>query len=158
MVEINEQAASADRYSVLCISHQNFAVGIDEIREVIPLPKITPVPNVDQNVYGVFNLRGEIYPVFDLRVLFRLEQDEITEKNFVVLLEWNHIEFAVLVDKVLDVTRLDNDKVQVPTRDLSPQYVQYLMGYYEHKKLGMIYLLDLSQILQSKELNRYRYA
>ncbi len=158
MVEITEQTASGDRYSVLCISQQNFAVSINEIREVIPLPKITPVPNVDQSVYGVFNLRGEIYPIFDLRVLLRLEKNEITEKNFVVLLECNGIEFAVLVDKVLDVTRLDTAKIQVPTRELSPQYVQYLTGYYEHKKLGMIYLLDLSQLIESKELNRYRYA
>ncbi len=158
MINTNTHSASADRYSVLCISQQNFAVGIKEVLEVIPLPKITKVPNVYPGVYGVFNLRGEIYPIFDLRVLLRLEESEITEKNFLVLLEYDRIKFAVLVDRVLDVTRLDNDKIQVPTRDLSPQYVQYISGYYEHKKLGIIYLLDLKEILQSKELNRYRYA
>ena len=149
---------NTDRYSVMCISEQNFAVEIEYMREVIPLPKIAPVPNVDDSIYGIFNLRGNIYPVFDLRKLFRLVENEITDKNFVVLLEIDQLIFGVLVDRVLDVTLIENDKIQVPTREMSPQYVQYLSGYYQHKKMGMVYLMDLSQILQSKELIRYRYA
>ena len=150
-------APSADRYSILGICEQHFAVEVINVKEVIPLPKITPVPNVDAYVLGVFNLRGQIYSILDLRVLLKLELTEITERNFIVILEWHKFQFGVVVDRVLDVTKLDTSKIQIPTRELSPQYTNFLNGYYEHESMGLIYLLDLPAILQSKEIIRYRY-
>ena len=150
-------ADNADRYSILGISEQNFAVEITNMKEVIPMPRITPVPNVHRSILGVFNLRGQIHSIIDFRALLKLEMNEVNEKNFIVLLEYDKLQFGVLVDRVLDVTKLESGKIQVPTRELSPQYIQYLNGYYEHKKMGVIYLLDLPAILQSKEIQRYRY-
>jgi len=150
-------ADNADRYSILGISEQNFAVEITNMKEVIPMPRITPVPNVHRSILGVFNLRGQIHSIIDFRALLKLEMNEVNEKNFIVLLEYDKLHFGVLVDRVLDVTKLESGKIQVPTRELSPQYIQYLNGYYEHKKMGVIYLLDLPAILQSKEIQRYRY-
>ncbi len=150
-------APAADRYSILGISEQHFAVEVINMKEVIPLPVITPVPNVNESILGVFNLRGQIYSILDLRVLLKLERNEINEKNFIVLLEWHEFQFGVLVDRVLDVTKLDISKIQIPTRELSPQYINLLNGYYEHETMGVIYLLDLPAILQTKEIIRYRY-
>ncbi len=146
-----------DRYSILCIAGQNFAVAITNMKEVIPLPKMTQVPNTGAGILGVFNLRGQIWSAIDLRVLLKLEKAVITDKNFIVLLEDDDIYFGVVVDRVLDVTMLENSKIQVPTREFSPPFVQFLNGFYEHKKLGLIYMLDLPAILNSKELKRYRY-
>ena len=157
MNQINAEVVSPDRYSILGISEQNFAVEISNVKEVIPLPKITPVPNVHESIIGVFNLRGQIHSILDLRVLLKLEMADITDKNFIVLLEWEQFKFGVVVDRVLDVTRLEDNKIQIPTRELSLPYVQYLTGYCEIKKLGVIYLLDLPAILQSKDIVRYRY-
>ncbi len=148
---------AADRYSILGISEQHFAVEVINMKEVIPLPMITPVPNVNECILGVFNLRGQIYSIFDLRVLLKLERNEINEKNFIVLLEWHEFQFGVVVDRVLDVTRIDPGEIQIPTRELSPQYISFLNGYYEHETMGVIYLLDLPAILQNKEIIRYRY-
>lgn len=148
---------ATDRYSILCIAGQNFAVAITNMKEVIPFPKMTQVPNTEAGILGVFNLRGQIWSAIDLRVLLKLEKSAITEKNFIVLVEDDGINFGVVVDRVLDVTMLDNSKIQVPTREFSQPFVQFLNGYYKHKKLGLIYMLDLPAILQSKELKRYRY-
>ena len=157
MNQSKPQISSADRYSILGISEQNFAVEISNVKEVIPLPKITPVPNVHESIIGVFNLRGQIHSILDLRVLLKLEVNSITDKNFIVLLEWEDFKFGVIVDRVLDVMQLESNKIQIPTRELSLPYVQYLNGYCEIKKMGNIYLLDLAAILQSKEIVRYRY-
>ena len=157
MNTIELRAPAADRYSILGISEQHFAVEVINMKEVIPLPLITPVPNVNQSILGVFNLRGQIYSILDLRVLLKLERNKINEKNFIVLLEWHDFQFGVVVDRVLDVTKLDTSKIQIPTREFSPQYINLLNGYYEHKTMGLIYLLDLPAILQSKDLIRYRY-
>lgn len=157
MNQSKSQIAHPDRYSILGISEQNFAVEITNVKEVIPLPKITPVPNVHESIIGVFNLRGQIHSILDLRVLLKLEINDISDKNFIVLIEWEEFKFGVIVDRVLDVMQLESSKIQIPTRELSLPYVQYLNGYCEIKKLGNIYMLDLAAILQSKEIIRYRY-
>lgn len=150
--------SATDRYSIFEISEQKFAVEIKNIKEVIPLPKIARLPNVHKSILGVFNLRGQIYSIIDIRVLLSLEQTAIADKNFIVLVEWEDFTFGIVVDRVLDVRNLDNDKIQIPTRELSLPYIQYLNGYYEYKEMGVIYLLDLPAIMQSKEIIRYRYV
>ena len=125
------ELAATDRYSILGIASQNFAVAITNMKEVIPLPKLTQVPNTDASILGVFNLRGQIWSAIDLRVLLKLEKSAITDKNFIVLLENKDLSFGVVVDRVLDVTMLENNKIQIPTREFSPPFVQFLSGYYE---------------------------
>jgi len=148
---------SEDRYSILEISQQNFGVEVVHVKEVLPLPHITPLPNVHQSVLGVFNLRGQIYSLLDLRLFFRLGRPPLNENQFVVVLQHQNIQFGVLVDKVLDVLLLDADKILIPTRDMASQYIQYINGYYEHKKLGIIYILDLGAIIEAKEIRQYRF-
>lgn len=145
------------RYSILEISRHNFGVEVINVREVLPMPKYTPVPNVDKCILGVFNLRGQIYSIVDLRSLFKLDKKPISEKNFVVLLESDGIIFGVVVDRVLDLISLDTSKIILPAQEMPVQYVQYTTGYYEHKTLGNIYLLDLAAILDTNEIKKYRY-
>lgn len=49
-----------------------YALELDAVREVVPAPVITPVPRSPATVLGVFNLRGEVVPVFDTAALLGL--------------------------------------------------------------------------------------
>ncbi|MCK5345900.1 MAG: purine-binding chemotaxis protein CheW, partial [Candidatus Heimdallarchaeota archaeon] len=147
MHETTKTIITEDRYSILQISEQNFGVDVKNVKEVMPLPKITLLPNVHESVLGIFSLRGQIYSLFDLRLFFRLGRPPLNEKNFVVIIEIDDISFGLVVDKVLDVTYIDSTKILIPTRDMSSQYIQYLYGYYEHKKLGVIYIIDFGAVI-----------
>jgi len=148
---------SDERYSIFGISEQNFGVEVKYVKEILPLPKITALPNVHKSILGVFNLRGQIYSLLDLRVFLRLDRPPLNERNLVVVLEYEGVCFGTVVDKVLDVTYLDSTKIQIPRRDMSSQYIQYLSGYYEHKKSGVIYILDLGAIIDAREIRQYRF-
>jgi purine-binding chemotaxis protein CheW len=155
--ETSKTIITEDRYSILQISEQNFGVEVINVKEVLPLPKITPLPNVHESVLGIFSLRGQIYSLLDLRLFFRLGRPPLNERNFVVIIEIDDISFGLVVDKVLDVIYIDSSKIIIPTRDMSSQYIQYLCGYFEHKKLGVIYILDFGAIIDAKEIRQYRY-
>jgi chemotaxis signal transduction protein len=45
-----------------------YAVSAGSVREILQMPKTTPVPNAPPGVRGTVNLRGNITPVIDLRV------------------------------------------------------------------------------------------
>lgn len=156
-VDSNVRNASENRYSVLCISDQNFGIEITHVKEVIPLVKYTLVPNVHDCILGVFNLRGHIYPLIDVRRLLKILVKPITAKDFIVLLEHDSINFGVVVDRVLDVIAIDPTQIQLLTRDRAVPYIHYANGYHEHKKLGLIYFLDLQAIILAEEIRKYSY-
>ena len=73
MIEVSQKLSSDERYSILGISEQNFGVEVKYVKEILPLPKITPLPNIHKSILGVFNLRGQIYSLLDLRLFLRLD-------------------------------------------------------------------------------------
>lgn len=146
---------SGFRYSVLCVSNHNFVIEISNIREVAPLPKITKVPNVNESFIGVFNLRGEIYSILDLRALLGLETVALTEDSMVAIIEHESVAFGVIVDKVIGVMAIDESKIEIPTREMSPRFIQYLSGFYNQENLGIVHMLDISELLKAPEIQRY---
>lgn len=145
------------RYSIINLSGYYFGIEIKKVVEVIPFPKYTKIPNLNPSILGVFNLRGQIYSIIDIRVLFDLTVNHIADKNYVVLLKDENISFGIYVDKVMDVFNIDETKIQVPNRKLSANFIHFLNGLYEDKKLGMIHLLEVREIIDSKKISQYRF-
>lgn len=144
------------RYSILCISDKYFGVEIDNVREVIQMPQITRVPNVHESILGIFNRLGTIYSIVDLRKLFRMEAESAITRGYVVIIRLRDFEVGVIVDKVLDVIKIDTEKIQIPSRDMPPQFVNYLNGYVDLEKGKRIYLLDTEALSSANEINKYR--
>lgn len=145
------------RYSIINLSGHYFGIEINKVIEVIPFPHYTKIPNVDPVIKGVFNLRGQIYSIIDLRLLMDLEMNASSEKNFVVILKEEKFTFGIYVDKVMDVYLIDETKIQVPNRKSSARFIHFLNGVYEDTKLGIIHLLDVIEIINSKKVSQYRF-
>ncbi|HID40169.1 MAG TPA: purine-binding chemotaxis protein CheW [Calditrichaeota bacterium] len=145
------------RFTIVNISGHSFGVEVRNVREIIPFPKVTRVPNVHKSTIGVFNLRGQIYSLIDVRVLLQLELEPVGKDNMVIILEYEKLNLGVLVDKVLGIHRIDAAKIQLPTREQATQYIQYMNGYYKDKTLGDVYLLDIPALIDAPEIRQYLY-
>lgn len=55
------------------IADVTYAVTCDRVREIVAVPKLKPVPHAPPHFVGVFNYRGRIVPVADLRALVQGE-------------------------------------------------------------------------------------
>jgi purine-binding chemotaxis protein CheW len=62
------------RALLLHLGEDAYAVDMTDAREVVVAPALTELPGAPATVSGVFNLRGEIVPVFDTAALLRLGQ------------------------------------------------------------------------------------
>ncbi len=68
------------------IGEEEYAIPILSIQEIIKPFSWTRVPQVPQYVMGVFNLRGAVIPLIDLRIKFGLsEQKHNDETRFIVM-------------------------------------------------------------------------
>jgi purine-binding chemotaxis protein CheW len=58
---------------VLPLHADLYALDLAAVREVVPEPEVTPLPGAPPSLLGVFNLRGEVVPLFDTARLLGLE-------------------------------------------------------------------------------------
>ena len=69
----NAAGSVAGKYLTIVLENEAYGLNVLQIREIIRLPKITPVPQLPDHVKGVINLRGRVVPVVDLRVKLGLK-------------------------------------------------------------------------------------
>src|ERR1035438_7087645 len=69
------------------LGRETFGLPISVVREIVPVPQVTAVPNAPDYIEGVINLRGRIMPVMDLRKRFRAEAPKSEKRNRIVVVE-----------------------------------------------------------------------
>src|SRR3989338_280434 len=92
---------------------QEYAVPISDLREVIKLRGVKPVPNSPDCIRGILDLRGEIVVVVDLGSRFhRLRKNEVKQGEAIIAEVGGKI-FGVVVDRVTEV-------LYVPKKSIKP--------------------------------------
>jgi purine-binding chemotaxis protein CheW len=110
------------------ISGELYAIASEHVAEVLPLPHFTPLPGTPRHVLGIVNVRGHIVSLLDLRVLFELPMSSLSDKNFLMILRGPEMEFALLIDRVLGITRIRRDALQTELASLTGVRAAYLLG------------------------------
>ncbi len=150
----NEQGASADLMQLVTFKLVNevFGVPILDVREIIRMTNITPVPQAPGFVEGVINLRGQILPVVDLRKRFSLETRASDNDTRTVVVEIGDSDIGLIVDSVSEVLRLPADSLAPPpgivAGSIGGEYIRGI-GYHQER---MIILLDLKKVFSHEEL------
>ncbi len=62
-------------YLAFRLEGEHYAVPIDGVREIVKVPPLTEVPRAAPNLLGVMYLRGEVLPVYDIKVKLRLADE-----------------------------------------------------------------------------------
>jgi len=105
-----------------------YALPVSGVREVARVPPLTEVPRAPAHLLGVMNLRGEVLPVYDLKLRLRLatrpapvagpraDRSGLPRSARVIVLRSPRGDAAVLVDAVQDVVRLSPDELQPPPK------------------------------------------
>lgn len=153
-------------YTVFSLDQEEYASSVDNIIEIVENLPITPVPRSQEFVLGIINLRGEIIPIIDLEKRFGLIHESKTLSKHILIAEVNKIKFAVRVDEVKEVIKLQEDDIKpVPTTITNKISEKYLKGVYienqnkkESEKKGevkderTILILDFSQLFEIQDL------
>ncbi|SDK19207.1 chemotaxis protein CheW [Pseudomonas indica] len=107
---------------------ETYAVESRHVAEVLPLAQYTPLPGTPAYVLGIVNVRGRIVSVLDLRILFELPVSGLADKNFLVVLQDESMEFGLLVDRVLGIQSLEKATLQSGMASLTGVRASYLLG------------------------------
>jgi len=134
------------------IGKEEFAVNIRQVREIVRLIPITPIPRCADFIEGVVNLRGQVLIIMDLAKRLNLKPSPHGEKTRIVVVEVNDSSIGMIVDDVTEVLRLPENSI-VKTPDLTDIDItkKYITGIGKLKDRLLI-LIELSAILSAEEL------
>lgn len=143
----------AKQYLCLAVGKETYAVGIDMVREILAVGRLTPLPLTPPFVCGVMNLRGSVIPVIDLKVRFGAEPDAIGRRSSIVIVETGHrdrdgtLVVGVLVDGVSEVLHIGEADIE-PVPVLGTRIPrEFLLGMAKVKGT-LLSILDAERILE----------
>lgn len=131
-----------------------YGADIAEVAEILDMVPIMPLPNLPEFVLGVANLRGTILPVIDLRIRFGLSQKQFDDNSRIIVLTTEHLVAGIVVDRLWELLRLDQEAFQPPPPDVAkidPEYFKEVTPV----KGRMLIVLDTKRLLieTSKKLS-----
>jgi len=145
MMNLNSDRESIEMAACLIFSlnQLDFAVEVSSVREIVWLPKLTPVEEVPHYVAGVLNLRGFVVPIIDLNRRFGHASQPYLLANKVVVLEHDKRLVGMIVDDVTDVVEVNRlDIAETPLADQKKRHrSSYICG---EMKLGESIIMLLS--------------
>jgi purine-binding chemotaxis protein CheW len=99
---------------LLCVRVESspYAVPVENVREIVRVRPITPIPRTARCVRGVISLRGEIIQVIDLRLRLGMAAAALTKANRIVVVQADDGRVAgLLVDEVREVLRVSESAI-----------------------------------------------
>lgn len=100
------------KYLTFFLDKEEYGVPILKVREIIGVPEITQVPKMPLHCRGVINVRGNVIPVFDLRLALGFEQMDYTKETCIVVVETASATVGLIVDTVSEVMELMTGDIQ----------------------------------------------
>ena len=131
----------------LRLGGEAFALPVAQVREILRVREVTPVPHPPFPVIGVINLRGRVVPLLDLRARLGLPAAEPDADSRIVLVESQRRRIGLLVDGVERVARLAQSAMRSPDTESEAEEIRGL-----HVDEGRVTrLLDLDSVLTLRD-------
>jgi purine-binding chemotaxis protein CheW len=138
------------KYLTFSLGGEEYGIGILEVREIIGMVNITPVPQMPEFFRGVINLRKKVIPVIDLRVRFAMESIAYTERTCIIVVEIHgetaSVPVGIVVDGVSEVIHVRAAEIEDTPRFKADSDLDFILGMAK-KEGGVKILLDIEKVL-----------
>jgi purine-binding chemotaxis protein CheW len=145
----------AGKYLTFALGTEEYGIRVVQVREIMGLQDITPVPQTPAYVKGVINLRGKVIPVICLRAKFAMEQAEFTTRTCIIVVqvkgENGVLMLGLVVDGVSEVLNIGAAEIEDTPDFGSGRAMPYLLGMAKVRDRVKI-LLDIDQVMHAGEI------
>lgn len=112
-----KEAPAGGKFLSFILGDVAYGIPILEVREIIGMAPITPLPNAPSFFLGVVNLRGKIIPVLDLRTRLGLARAETTSESCIIVVDCDRgtdeaRQIGCLVDSVSEVVNVSSEQIE----------------------------------------------
>jgi purine-binding chemotaxis protein CheW len=133
------------------VGKENYGVHIEDVQEIIRMPDITRLPQTEEYIKGIINLRGNIIPIIDMRTRFHMEAKEYTEVTRVIVLSIQNKLVGIVVDSVSKVLELADKEIEDAPEIIHGLAKEYIEGVGKIDE-SMIIILKADKVLTAEEI------
>ena len=128
------------------IGNEEFAVPILDVQEIVKPIEYTRVPGTPDYVLGVFNLRGNVFPLIDLRMKFGLPPLKTNKDTRYIVIRYNDEIAGFVIDKLTEATRINETDID-PTPETLHEEANLVYGVGKQKD-RLITILKVEYLLK----------
>lgn len=127
---IVEDEIQKEQYMTFKCLDEIYGISIKYVNEIIGLSQITKVPETQDYLIGLINLRGKIIPVIDVRIRFGKEPLEYNDRTCVIVIDVKSTVIGLIVDAIDEVAAFAENEITPPpsVSDLAIQAKKYVFG------------------------------
>lgn len=140
-----------NRYLVFSLGHEQFAIPLLRVKEVIASTETRPIPHSPSHFKGLLDLRGVVISVIDLRIKMKAVKRENTSETSIIILDHKTEPIGVVVDSVDYVANLQPNEINAPPTIHGGTGSDFITGVFSKDK-KMILLLDIMASLGTEDI------
>ena len=150
---MDERDTQKGKYVTFKSGEEYFGLKIQYVNEIIVFQEITKIPESENYIKGLINLRGKIIPVIDVRLRFKQEPFEYTDRTCIIVVNVKNIVVGLIVEQIAEVVEIQEENIipspSVGKADKSQNKYVYAIG-----KVGdqVKLLLDPDRLLNDEEI------
>lgn len=150
---MDERDTQKGKYVTFKSGDEYFGLKIQYVNEIIVFQEITKIPESENYIKGLINLRGKIIPVIDVRLRFKQEPFEYTDRTCIIVVNVKNIVVGLIVEQIAEVVEIQEENIipspSVGKADKSQNKYVYAIG-----KVGdqVKLLLDPDRLLNDEEI------
>lgn len=107
---VQEQTSDSRKHLIFLIDDLKLGVDAEYVVEILNTHSITYLPMMPDYIRGIFNMRGQIIPIMDVRM--RLGKPVPEGDSLLIVLDYNGTQLGILVDAVDQIIDIPNDIIQ----------------------------------------------
>ena len=151
MVETEDEVLE-NKYLMCKLGNEVYGIDIQHVTDIIELQKITEVPDMPPYVKGVINLRGQVIPVIDLRLRFRMEERAYDDRTVITVVQIRNNSIGFIIDTATEVQDIPEKDIDPPPKFQGEEAKQkYIFGLGKIDS-EVIILLDIEKLMGEAEL------
>lgn len=150
----NDESNEKGKYMTFKSGNEYFGLAIQYVNEIIQMQEITAIPETEDYIKGLINLRGKVVPVIDVRLRFKQKPLEYNDRTCIIVVNVKSTVVGLIVEKIAEVVEINEDNILPPPKighgDKAQNKYVYGIG-----KVGSAVklLLDPDKLLNDEDLS-----
>ncbi len=146
-------AVDGTQYMTFKSGSEYYGIELKYVNEIMGIQPITQIPEVEDYIRGLINLRGKIVPVIDVRIRFKQEPFEYNDRTCIIIVNVKNTVIGLIVETIADVVTIRDDDIEVPPSLASNKAKnKYVYGF---GKVGdeVKLLLDPEKLIRDEDIS-----
>ncbi len=132
------------------LQSQFFGLPLLVVKEILPLPELTCVPDAPGDILGVMNWRGKTLPVIHLAKRLGISQPKCDLSDNLIVVNHDNLIIGIVVNQVQDTIEVEEEQIDQLFQQFQPPISLFLQGV-AHSNGRLIPLIDPAQLVRSPE-------